>query len=263
MPHQMFKQIEEDISIRDQTLNWILIKPKVESFPSENEEILPGLKWGHYGKLYTPAFWKVQYLLSSQHQKNFSHKLCNTLVEEIVMCILGGYGIPSEMGVTAFKKLQEEKLIKSNITFEKLYRVLASPFKVKNDKYVRYRFYNQKAKYVHSFLNRVDLKTISQLNDLELREWLLTVQGIGLKTASWITRNWLHSNRVAILDIHVLRAGKLTGFFENLNISNYRILEKKYLEFCDAIKVNAADMDAIIWGYMKKNNKLNSKILYS
>jgi thermostable 8-oxoguanine DNA glycosylase len=92
-----------------------------------------------------------------------------------------------------------------------------------------------------------------------LRGWLLTVNGIGLKTASWITRNWLNSNKVAILDVHILRAGVLAGFYkentENLT-KHYFSLEKQYLAFCNALDVSSAIMDAIIWSFMKKTNKL-------
>ncbi|MDZ3993341.1 hypothetical protein PspTeo4_24872 [Pseudomonas sp. Teo4] len=40
-----------------------------------------------------------------------------------------------------------------------------------------------------------------------LRDWLLELPGIGYKTASWVARNWLDADDVAILDIHILRAG--------------------------------------------------------
>jgi thermostable 8-oxoguanine DNA glycosylase len=68
---------------------------------------------------------------------------------------------------------------------------------------------------------------------------------------------------VAILDIHILRAGKLTGFFESEILSDYLKLERQYLDFCDAINVQASNMDAIIWSFMKKNTKLAIKTLYT
>ena len=93
----------------------------------------------------------------------------------------------------------------------------------------------------------------------------MSVKGIGYKTASWITRNWLRSERVAILDIHLLRAGVITGFFHpdyNLN-TEYLNLEQRFLNFCLQLEVRPSDMDAIIWHYMKKNNKLALNILAS
>jgi N-glycosylase/DNA lyase len=249
----------------DETIIWKKVKEIVSHFPDENYEILPGIKWGNYTQLYTPAFWKLQYLLSNYSNNFNSHRLASTIQEEIVMCILGGYGIPSEMGIIAFNRLKQNGNIKYGVSFELIYNNLASPFCLSNGKSCYYRFYNQKSKYIHRFLNRNDINNIPVNDDMDLRSWLLTVDGIGLKTASWITRNWLKSNNVAILDIHLLRAGKLAGFFEFKSISsfNYLSLEKKYLEFCNALQVQASNMDAIIWYYMKKNTKLAIKTLIS
>lgn len=247
----------------DETVTWQALKPYIDHFPSENYELLPGIKWGNYAQLYTPAFWKVQYILSDFSDNIDSHRLAPTIIEEIVMCILGGYGIPSEVGLIAFDCLKNKNLIKQNVSFESIYEILSRPIQVNDSKQIRYRFYNQKTKYIHNFLNRTDLDSIPQNHDIELRNWLLSIDGIGLKTASWITRNWLKSDKVAIIDIHLLRAGKLTGFFSGIDVSDYLKLEKEYLKFCDALQVLASNMDAIIWRYMKKNTKLAIKTLYS
>lgn len=249
--------------ILDETKAWERVKDLVQHFPNENVELLPGVKWGNYAQLYTPAFWKMQYLLSNYSDEIYSHRLAPTILGEIIMCILGGYGIPSEIGIVAFNRLKENGSIKFGVSFNEIYEALASPFLLGSGKQVRYRFYNQKSKYIYTFLNRHDINNIPVSNDLELRNWLLTVNGIGLKTASWITRNWLKSDNVAILDIHLLRAGKLAGVFNIDNISSfdYLSLEEKYLAFCNALNVQASNMDAIIWYYMKKNTKLAIKTL--
>src|SRR5690606_20285359 len=122
-----------------------------------------------------------------------------------------------------------------------------------------YRFHNQKSKYIHALLNRDDLHEMPLHNDIKFRDWLLTINGVGLKTASWITRNWLNSDNVAILDVHIIRAGLLAGFYEedteNLT-KHYFSLERQYLAFCRALEVSSAIMDAIIWDFMKKTNRL-------
>jgi N-glycosylase/DNA lyase len=247
----------------DETFTWQTIKEYVKSLPPENQELLPGVKWGNYMQLFTPAFWKLQYFLSNISHASTCHRLASSCVEEVVMCILGGYGIPSEIGIIAFNRLKEQRLIRRNVSYDEIHNVLSKPMAISYEKYIRYRFYNQKTKYIYSFLNRDDLDNIPQHNDIHLRNWLLTVDGIGLKTASWITRNWLKSDKVAIIDIHLMRAGKLTGFFQIISDEGYLELEKKYLAFCDALEVHASNMDAIIWGYMKKNTKLAQKVLYS
>jgi len=247
----------------DEVAFWKTIEPIIDDFPNANEDVLPGIKWGHFTQLYTPAFWKLHYLLSDFPSSESSHKLASNIIEEVVMCILGGYGIPSEMGIIAFDRFKERGIICNRGDFQEIYDALSSPFELEGGRQVSYRFYNQKSRYVHKFLCRNDLDCIPESNDILLRNWLLSVDGIGLKTASWITRNWLHSNNVAILDIHILRAGKLTGFFESEILSDYLKLEKQYLNFCGAINVQASDMDAIIWSFMKKNTKLALKVLHS
>jgi thermostable 8-oxoguanine DNA glycosylase len=219
---------------------------------------MPGIRWGNYCQLFTPSFWKLQYLLSDFNDDQDCHRLSSSIIEEIVMCMLGGYGIPSEMGILAFKRLKEKDLCRKGVSYENIYELLHQPFEIANGKRVRYRFASQKSKYVYLLLNQHNLCMIPTDCDLSLRTWLLNIEGIGLKTASWITRNWLKSNKVAILDVHLLRAGVLTGFFEaNVNVNrHYLKLEKRYLDFCYALEVLPSNMDAVIWNFMKQTNKL-------
>jgi N-glycosylase/DNA lyase len=247
----------------DETATLQSVMPYIENLPSEYDEVLPGIKWGNYAQLYTPAFWKLQYMLSDFSNDLKSHRLASNIVEEIVMCILGGYGIPAEMGIVAFERMKERQIIHKNSDFESVFDALSSPFHLSNGKSVHYRFFNQKSQYIHKFLNRSDLDAIPEFDDIELRNWLLSIDGIGLKTASWITRNWLNSDNVAILDVHLLRAGKLAGFFESAELSNYLKLEEQYLNFCCALEVRASNLDALIWSFMKKNTNLAVRTLYS
>jgi thermostable 8-oxoguanine DNA glycosylase len=165
----------------------------------------------------------------------------------------------------AFERFKAYGLIQPQAPFEAIAEALNLPFQTGKNKSVKYRFANQKAVYIWDFLNRKDLQEMPEADDLRLRDWLMTLKGVGPKTASWITRNWLRSERVAILDIHILRAGVITGFFKrNFNIATeYYELENNYLTFCNFLEVRPSDMDAIIWSYMKKNNKLALNILSS
>ncbi|WP_439695384.1 hypothetical protein ACFGVS_20460 [Mucilaginibacter sp. AW1-7] len=252
-------------NVVDETDLWKDLHSVIARFPKEDHEVLPGLKWGYCYQLYTPAFWKLQYILNSFSVENNAHQISSSLIEEILLCILGGYGIPSEMGMIAFSRFKNENLIRRDVSFTEISKALTTPFQLSENRFVKYRFANQKAKYIYQFLNRSDLDALAELDDLSLRAWLITLKGIGPKTASWITRNWLRSERVAILDVHILRAGVITGFFSrNFNIvTEYYDLEKKYLTFCQFLEVRPSDMDAIIWSYMKKNNKLALNILSS
>jgi len=231
--------------------------------PDQDIELLPGIKWGHYCQLYTPAFWKFMYLIYGSQIDSRHHKIGSDIIEEVVACLLGGYGMPSELGIAAFKRLQEDSLIKPGVSYCKIEKALFAPFEMEDGTMKRYRFYNQKSKYIYRFLHRNDLSYIPSDDDISFRNWLLTVDGIGFKTASWITRNWLQSENVAILDIHILRAGKIAGFFGETGdvAKKYLNLENNYIDFCKALEVLPSNMDAIIWNYMKKTNKLALQVL--
>ena len=109
----------------DETTTWRLASQYLANFPPANQELLPGVRWGNHAQLYTPAFWKLQYLLSDFSNIS-SHKLATNLVDEIVMCILGGYGIPSEVGILAFNTLKAKGCIRIGVSFEEIFDVLVN-----------------------------------------------------------------------------------------------------------------------------------------
>lgn len=231
-----------------------------KDFPRNPEErICSNLKWGDYNKLYTPAYWKTQYLLQENKTCNkINYKLGNNLVEEIIGCLLGGYGIKSEIGLLVFYRLKRNGLISTCSTFSDILSSLREPFIIKGN-ICHYRFYNQKARYIYNFLHRNDLNNLSIIDsDIKFRNWLMTVEGIGPKTASWVTRNFLDSENVAIIDIHIYRAGILGGWFsKKMNLQkDYFEMEKKFLEFCKAIDVRPSRMDSLMWNHMKASNNI-------
>lgn len=249
----------------DKDLIWKELCFIAMQLPHENQELLPGVKWGDFRQLYTPAFWKIQYITYKKTCEDYNiYKLGSSVLEEIVVCLLGGFGMPSEIGLAAFDRLKNLELIRHGVSFEEIHRALITPFEFEFGRKVTYRFHNQKARYIYNLLSRSDLDKIPVENDILFRNWLLTVNGVGLKTASWITRNWLNSDEVAILDVHILRAGLLAGFYkENTNdlSRDYYSLERRYLAFCNALGVSSAIMDAIIWDFMKKTNRIAIRAL--
>ena len=54
---------------------------------------------------------------------------------------------------------------------------------------------------------------------------------------------------MAILDIHILRAGVLAGFFDaELTVErHYRELEDQFLAFSAGLGVRASELDALMW----------------
>lgn len=238
------------------------IKDFLALLPDPDEEILKGVKWGSCDQLFTPAYWKLQYHFHKDIFNKEFYSFSDDIVEEISACLLGGYGMPSELGFAAFDRLRNLDLLQKDCTYSELLTALSVPFWI-DGKLRHYRFAKQKARFLHQFLNRDDIDSIPTSDDCKLRDWLLTVKGIGMKTASWITRNWLGSENVAILDIHIYRAGLIAGVFDqNLSIDkHYKELETQYLEFTKAMEVSAANLDSLIWLQLKQVNGLAIKIL--
>jgi N-glycosylase/DNA lyase len=245
------------------------IRTIISLLPNPDKEVMTGVKWGRCDEIFTPAYWKLQYHLHEEFFSNDFYRISHDLVEEICACILGGFGMKAELGMLAFERLRDLYLLEPGVSAEELETALAIPF-LSNDKRVKYRFPKQKAKYLNHFLNRPDLDQIPVDNDLLMRKWLTSIKGIGMKTASWITRNWLDSQHVAILDVHIYRAGLIAGFFEfgSSLINDYEELEKRYLTFSNELKVNAANLDSLMWLQLKEVNDVaidilkNKKVLY-
>lgn len=220
--------------------------------PSPSSEVLPGIFWGCAGELFTPAFWKYQ---SSGLRPSFpikSFQLGRTLQEEIAVCLLGGHGLPAELGLAAFQRLRDRQLLDSRTCQTELEQALSEPLFL-NGRSRRYRFPRQKAKFLWYALQAADIIP-ADLSSRALRNYLTSVPGIGPKTASWIVRNHFGSNDVAILDVHILRAGAAMGLFPAKAdpAKHYFELEDRFLEFCGAIEEPASLVDALMWDYMRR-----------
>ncbi|RYZ78220.1 MAG: 8-oxoguanine DNA glycosylase [Proteobacteria bacterium] len=193
-----------------------------------------------------------------------SRRNAKAAVEEVVACMLGGFGIPSEIGIAAFHRVKSQNLIRRDVTYSELLTALSLPLELPGGKSTVYRFYNQKARYLFDFLSNDNTWNNHSFKDAtEFRSWLLKVKGIGPKTASWIARNFLESDQVAILDIHLIRAFQIMKVFPLVvNIDkDYFHLEALFLDFCQALEVRPSVLDAVIWGVMKQTNRTGISIL--
>lgn len=226
---------------------------KVETLeiPDPQEEIFPGVRWGAYTHIFTPACWKVLSWMEQPNFKSKSYTVGNNLTEEIAACLLGGYGIPSEVGLAAFYRVREAGLLTETPTEDEVSRILSEPLLIE-DRKIRYRFVRQKSNYLSAALKKTSKETPPN-SDLKLRAWLMEFDGIGYKTASWITRNWLDSNKVAIIDVHIQRAGLLMNLY-NTKLTpskNYLEMEERFLFLAEKLNVPASQLDALIWQEMK------------
>jgi thermostable 8-oxoguanine DNA glycosylase len=220
--------------------------------PDPNELLSIGVPWGEFDALFTPAFWRGQAWQHHIQGHYLDNKLGRTLQEEMAACLLGGFGMPAAMGLAAFDRLRHFGLLKSDVEETHILDALLEPLVI-NGRLQRYRFPRQKAQHLASALQQ--LEGIQRPDDdVALRDSLTSLPGIGLKTASWIVRNHRGSNAVAIIDIHILRAGRLAGIFPEAiePASGYRTLEKLFLDFAYDLMVPASSLDALIWDYMRR-----------
>lgn len=218
-------------------------------------QALPGLDlpWGLAEEIGSPAYWAAQAWMSEVEAPRH-YKLGNSLEEELIACLIGGYGIPAEVGLAAYSRLRAVNTDDPGALRDErlVFALLVEPLSV-NGRQVRYRFARQKANYLARSmcaLQGVD----RQASDKNLRARLTTLPGVGPKTASWIVRNWRDSDEVAILDIHILRAGRSLDIFPThwTVERNYYELEEAFLRFASAIGVKSSILDSVMWMNMRQ-----------
>ena len=221
--------------------------------PPAESDVLPGIRWGSFDELLTPAYWKGQ---AWQHQELGTYddlRLGRSLPEELAACVLGGYGMPAELGLAAYRRVRNRGLLDGAPSSSDLEHALSEPFVSARGNIRHYRFPRQKARYLSACLEAIEHMDPPG-SDIALRNLLMGLPGIGPKTASWIVRNHRGSDEVAIIDIHILRAGRHIGLFSATRgpHRHYLELETAFLEFARAIGVRSSFLDALIWDYMRR-----------
>jgi N-glycosylase/DNA lyase len=211
-------------------------------------EVRPGVRWGRPEEIFTPAYWAA---LGSKAKvtDGFSH-IRGHLRREVYFCLLGGFGIKAEANKAAFNRLLKAGIFKVGRypTAREIEKLLRQPLNL-NGRQVRYRFPRQRAQRISVAARYLETTEPPKNDAHELREWLLCIPGIGMKTASWIVRNHLGSDSVAILDVHIVRLCQMMNLFEP-HVSfpkDYKRLEKVFLEFAETIGVRPSLLDAIMW----------------
>jgi len=230
--------------------------------PPADAELMPGVAWGLVEAFPTPAYWAYQVLARRITSTTITHKLGGDLIEEVAACLLGGYGIPAEVGLAAFQRLRESGALRAPAGEAEILRLLSEPLDVRG-RAVRYRFATQKSRYLGQALQILADKSIPMESGRRLRDWLTRLPGVGLKTASWIARNVMDADDVAILDIHIVRAGELGGFFDPRLTAehHYLDLEARFLEFSHHLQVRPSELDSVIWLEMKLSPRSVGRLL--
>ncbi len=222
------------------------------TLPDPEHLVIGSIRWGRAEELFTPAFWLAQFWMREEVTQH--HRLGESFSEEVAACLLGGHGIPAEVGLAAFDRLRSSGLVAALCTdAATIADVLREPLIVRNRSVV-YRFWAQRSRFLAAAFRRLHDDPPPMECPLALRDYLLTLPGIGPKTSSWIVRNWLGSDEVAILDIHIVRAGILMGLFSPSAVlpRDYLVMERLLLELARCMDIPAAELDALIWQKMRQ-----------
>jgi len=205
-------------------------------------------RWGRPHELGSAAYWVEQTRL---REPSSDHRLGNSLAEETVACLLGGYGLPAEVGLAAFKAVQDEGMLNlaAPPSAPQVQVLLERPLHIQSrSRPIHYRFPRQRAQRVSAALSFLAQNPAPKEMGV-LRDWLLNVPGVGPKTASWIARNWAGAEDVAIIDVHIRRAGLAAGFFspEWKLPYHYAAFEGAFSAVAELGGVSCAALDARIW----------------
>ena len=232
------------------------------NIPDENVEIIPGVPWGCAGTPFTPAFWRLSCIANGATLDQSRYHLGASLKEEVIACLLGGHGVTGELGLAAYNHLRLNHVMDYPHTEETIEQLLSEPLDV-HGRPVKYRYPRQKAKYISAAIAYLNANKPPEDSGKALRDWLIAIPGVGYKTASWIARNWLDAQDVAIIDIHIHRAGILAGIFNpNDNVTrDYLRMEEDFIRLANGIGIPANILDNQIWNELRSAPSTVRKML--
>lgn len=222
------------------------------------------VRWGDPWSLFTPAYWLAQSWMAELDTKPITrYSARDGATGELVFCMLGGFGITAELATAAYEHCRAQGLVdRCETRTDAWASALAAPLSV-GGRQVHYRFPNQKARFIAAAMASIRDRPLQLECGRELRSRLLDLAGVGYKTASWVTRNVLDCDDVAILDIHLIRAGKLCGLFSEADHVEraYLDMEARFLDFCRALSLRPAALDCLIWDEMRAAGDLPTQLL--
>jgi hypothetical protein len=183
------------------------------------------------------------------------------LRKEMIFCLLGGHGITFELAQSATSAVWDLQPFDEAWTPAHLrrsvQRQLSQPRfepRCADGSLRRYRFPKRKARLIAEAARwvRVQGGIRPGLNALETEEqrraWLCDCPGVGMKTASWILRNCGWAQRLAILDVHLLRALDEAQLVTNATLPrDYAQVERAYLDWADRLGACPAALDLFLW----------------
>lgn len=195
------------------------------------------------------------------------------LWQELCLCILSS-NVPYESAQSVLFHLMKKGYLRlewitktpdsEKLIADELSKPLYLPRRV-DGSYRKYRFPNvrarnifQAAKVVSSKKDWLSKLLAASISEREARDCLVSnISGLGLKEASHFLRNIRYSNKLAIIDSHVVSF--LEEYEENPLKNTKTITRKIYLELesqlqeiCDKNGLDLSIFDMAIWYYMRR-----------
>ena len=182
--------------------------------------------------------------------------------DELLFCLLGGYGITEEHGRSAWKTVRQLEPFSEAWEDDDLIRILMATLEYPQFEPLRadgsprrYRFPRQKAAIIVKAREWIrDRKPLDECllywdDPNDRRRLLIGCPGLGLKSASWLLRNLGMGDGLAILDVHLVRALQDTKRIANdVRLPrDYYMVEKAFLEWCRELDAPSDAFDLFIW----------------
>jgi len=197
----------------------------------------------------------------------------NELWQELCLCILSS-NVPYELAQSAFFNLMDKGYLwlewitrtsnSEKIIADELSKPIYLPRRI-DGSYRKYRFPNIRARDISKAAKIVTsekdwlskLLATSTSQRAARKSLVVNIPGIGLKEASHFLRNIRYSDKLAIIDSHIVSF--LKEFEENSQSNGktitrkiYLELENRLLEICGKNGLDLSIFDMAIWNYMRR-----------
>jgi thermostable 8-oxoguanine DNA glycosylase len=183
------------------------------------------------------------------------------LRKELIFCLLGGHGVTYELALSATHVVQAVRPFDPSWTKGRLRRAIQrelskAQFEPRraDGSLRRYRFPARKAALLADAVFWVQEQgglrrgLASRKIEAERRSWLCGCPGVGMKTASWLLRNCGWAQRLAIIDVHLLRAlAEACVIVDPKLPRDYETVESAYLLWADEVGARPAALDLFLW----------------
>ena len=224
------------------------------------------LGWGTACNPSIDEAWRIVADLYSEAVHLSGSSVCPDLKQELLFCLLGGFGVTYEQARSAAAIISRLAPFSEDRSDDELFEAVAlrlmqpwfQPSR-QDGSLRRYRFPRHKAAVIVNTRRWLsDNATVAErLRGMdscsERRELLTGCPGVGLKTASWVLRNLGLGADLAIIDTHVLRALSDSGRVpESVRLPrDYELAENAFLEWCGELDAPPGAFDLFVWDWQR------------